>query len=89
MGFKPFLVKHLPCYVISFQLEICACENNGTCISDGIIDLSANPLIFECLCQPGTTLSIHMASFCIVSMKFTPVFFNVILICSMDRKILY
>lgn len=37
------------------QLLICACENNGTCTTNGLLSTDQNPLIMNCECQPGTS----------------------------------
>ena len=39
--------------VLNPQVEICACENSGTCTLDGILDLDADPIVMNCECPEG------------------------------------
>ena len=36
------------------QIQICACENNGTCTIEGLTSVDQNPLVLNCECSPGT-----------------------------------
>ena len=40
-------------YILNFQVEICGCENGGSCTTEGTTP-SANPLIMNCICPEGT-----------------------------------
>ena len=35
------------------QLLICPCANNGSCTTGGLLDTATNPLLMNCLCNPG------------------------------------
>ena len=35
------------------QLFVCPCQNNGSCTTGGLLDTAANPLLMNCLCNPG------------------------------------
>ena len=35
------------------QLLLCQCQNNGSCTIGGLLDITANPLLMNCLCNPG------------------------------------
>lgn len=44
--------------VIDPQVEICACENGGTCTLDGVLDLDADPIVMNCECPEGICVQI-------------------------------
>ena len=35
------------------QLLVCPCQNDGNCTTGGLLDTTANPLLMNCLCNPG------------------------------------
>ena len=35
------------------QLLVCPCQNDGNCTTGGLLDTSTNPLLMNCLCNPG------------------------------------
>ena len=35
------------------QIHICACGEGGNCTSEGLLNVSSNPLILNCDCSPG------------------------------------
>lgn len=35
------------------QLRICACGEGGNCTTEGLLNISINPLILNCDCTPG------------------------------------
>ena len=35
------------------QLLVCPCQNEGNCTTGGLLDTAANPLLMNCLCNPG------------------------------------
>ena len=41
-------------------IEICPCLNNGTCTTGGLLNLAANPVLLNCICSSGETISIIM-----------------------------
>ena len=36
------------------QLLVCPCQNDGNCTTGGLLDTAANPLLMNCLCNPGS-----------------------------------
>lgn len=35
------------------QIQLCACGEGGNCTSEGLLDVSVNPLILDCDCSQG------------------------------------
>lgn len=35
------------------QLLVCPCQNNGNCTTGGLLNTATNPLLMNCLCNPG------------------------------------
>ena len=35
------------------QIRICACGEGGNCTTEGVLNISVNPLILNCDCTPG------------------------------------
>ena len=38
------------------QLLICPCKNSGNCTTGGLLSITDNPLLMNCLCNPGIKL---------------------------------
>ncbi|XP_064385849.1 mucin-like protein [Halichondria panicea] len=38
---------------LEVQIMICACENNGNCTLEGVVDQSANTVVSNCVCPQG------------------------------------
>lgn len=39
--------------LLSPQIQICTCGEGGSCTSEGLLNVSTNPLILNCDCSPG------------------------------------
>ena len=40
-------------YILTPQVQICRCENNGNCTLDGLLNLEQNPILMNCQCTEG------------------------------------
>ena len=39
--------------ILSPLIEICACQNNGSCTRDGVLNTDENIIDMQCECTPG------------------------------------
>ena len=44
------------------QLLICPCKNSGNCTTEGLSGAADNPLVMNCLCDPGLCKAQHVHS---------------------------
>lgn len=48
--------------VLSVQVQICACQRDGNCTLDGLLDTSGSSFVLNCECPAGTFVFMYMCT---------------------------